>query len=160
MHKAVITMHGGVRSIQIPIFGSKMIGVRNGTLDMHGAPVGVTWTYLGVTAQAGSTSIILQEPVVWPVGSLIVIASTGDKFSPGQSETVHITSKSSDNRTLYLDQSLKFQHLNEMRTVGSGSKTVNLYIRSEVGLLSRNVLYQGHNDNSWAPLLTAPACPG
>jgi hypothetical protein len=130
------------------------------TIDMHGAPVGVTWTYLGVTAQAGSNSITLQEPVVWPIGSLIVVATTGDKFSPGQSETVHITSKSSDNRTLYLDQSLQFQHLNEMRTVGSGSKIVNLYIKSEVGLLSRNVLFQGYKDNTWAPLSSSLACPG
>ena len=140
------------------------IGLKNKifkrTIDMHGAPVGVTWTYLGVTAQAGSNSITLQEPVVWPLGSKIVIASTGDKFSPGQSETVHIVSKSSNNRTLYLDRTLQYQHLNELRTVGTGSNTANLYIRSEVGLLSRNILYQGHNDNSWAPLLSAPACPG
>jgi hypothetical protein len=126
---------------------------------MHGRPVGVTWTYLGVTAEAGSNSITLKEQVIWPIGSLIVISTTGDKFSPGQSETVHITSKSSDNMTLFLDKSLQFQHLNEMRTVGSGTNTVNLYIRSEVGLLSRNVLIQGYNDNSWSRSLTAPACP-
>jgi len=29
-HKAVITMFGSLRSIELPIFGSKVIGVRNG----------------------------------------------------------------------------------------------------------------------------------
>ena len=29
-HKATITMHGSVRSIELPIFGSKVIGLRNG----------------------------------------------------------------------------------------------------------------------------------
>jgi hypothetical protein len=29
-HKAVITMFGSCRSIELPIFGSKVIGVRNG----------------------------------------------------------------------------------------------------------------------------------
>ena len=137
----------------------KKIFKQNRTIDRHGRPVGVTWSYLGETAEAGSKSITLQEAVIWPIGSLIVISTTGDKFSPGQSETVHITSKSSDNKTLSLDQSLQYQHLNEMRTVGSGPNTVNMYIRSEVGLLSRNVLIRGHNDKSWSRSLTAPACP-
>ena len=48
-HKATITMHGSIRSIELPIFGAKVIGLRNGTIDMHGLPVGVTWTYLGQT---------------------------------------------------------------------------------------------------------------
>ncbi len=39
MHNAVITMHGHARSIELPIFGTKVIGVRNGTVDMHGANV-------------------------------------------------------------------------------------------------------------------------
>jgi hypothetical protein len=29
-HNAVITMYGSVRSIELPIFGAKVIGVRNG----------------------------------------------------------------------------------------------------------------------------------
>jgi hypothetical protein len=29
-HKATITMYGSVRSVELPIFGSKVIGLRNG----------------------------------------------------------------------------------------------------------------------------------
>ena len=31
-HNAVITMHGSVRSTELPIFGSKVLGLRNGYL--------------------------------------------------------------------------------------------------------------------------------
>ena len=31
-------MYGSVRSVELPIFGSKVLGVRNGTIDIHGAP--------------------------------------------------------------------------------------------------------------------------
>ena len=70
---------------------------------MHGKNVGVTWTYLGATSITGSYRITLIEPVVWDIGSEIVIATTGDKFSPGQSEVKKIVAKSADNKTLTLN---------------------------------------------------------
>jgi hypothetical protein len=127
---------------------------------MHGLPVGVTWTHLGETALKGSQIITLKEPVYWPNGSQIVIATTGDKFSPGQSEAKIIIGKSIDNKTLTLDSKLQFDHLSVKRTVGTNAnKTQDIYVMAEVGLLSRNVLFQGYSDKTWAPLLSAPACP-
>lgn len=35
-HTATITMHGVFRSPELPIYGSKSLGVREGTLDLHG----------------------------------------------------------------------------------------------------------------------------
>ncbi len=36
---------------------------------MHGSPVGVTWTHLGMPALSGSSRIVLKEPVSnWPIG--------------------------------------------------------------------------------------------
>jgi len=35
-HKGIITMHGHLRSLEMPIYGAKTLGVRNGTLDLHG----------------------------------------------------------------------------------------------------------------------------
>ena len=125
---------------------------------MHGMNVGVTWTYLGATSIAGAYTITLIEPVVWNVGSEIVITTTGDKFSPGQSEVKRIVGKSADNKTLTLNSQLKYTHLSEKRTVGT-QKPVDIYVRAEVALLTRNVVFQGNNDDSWAPLLSAPACP-
>ncbi|CAF0814130.1 unnamed protein product, partial [Brachionus calyciflorus] len=159
MHKAEITMYGSARSIELPIFGSKVIAVRNGTLDMHGKPVGVTWTHLGETANAGSTQIKLKEQVIWEVGSEIVIATTGDKYSPGETEVRTIVSKANDNQTLTLDKPLNFTHLCEVYTVGEGANLYKLEKKAEVGLLTRNIKYRGHNDDSWNSLKTAKACP-
>ena len=146
-HKAVITMYGHVRSVELPTYGAKVIALRNGTLDMHGLNVGVTWTKLGATAAANSDRIVLQEPVIWSVGSEIVIATTGDKFSQGESELRFIASKSSDNRTLFLDTPLKFGHFGEDRTVGSNGDFQTVSVRGEVGLLTRNVKFQGNFQN-------------
>ena len=35
-HRAIITLHGHVRSKELPVYGTKMIGVRNGSLELHG----------------------------------------------------------------------------------------------------------------------------
>ena len=42
--KLVITMYGNKQSPEIPIYGNKCIAIRNGVLDMHGAPRNPTWT--------------------------------------------------------------------------------------------------------------------
>lgn len=126
---------------------------------MHGVSTGVTWTHLNQTVQAGSSTIKLKEPVSWSINSEIVIATTNDKYSIGQSEKRKILSKSADNTTLTLDKPLNYPHLGEIRTVGNESNKVDVYVRAEVGLLTRNVVFQGYSDPSWAPLLSAPACP-
>ena len=153
MHKATITMYGNLRSVELPIFGSKVIALRNGTIDMHGAPVGVTWTHLGATANEGDTQITLKEPVIWSVGSEIVIATTGDYLSVGESEVRRITAVNGNQLTL--DSPLNYTHLSIKRTVYD----TDVYIKAEVGLLTRNVLFRGINDDSWNSLNTAPACP-
>ncbi|KAF0286932.1 Fibrocystin-L [Amphibalanus amphitrite] len=81
--QAAITLHGNVRATELPVYGAKVLAVRNGTLDLHGRPLDVTWTYLASTAAAGATSITLDRPVGWAVGDEIVIATTGDKSVPG-----------------------------------------------------------------------------
>ena len=35
-HEATIMLHGHVRTQELPIFGAKVLAVRNGTLDLHG----------------------------------------------------------------------------------------------------------------------------
>ena len=146
-HQATITMHGNPRSIELPTYGAKVIAVRNGTLDLHGRPVGVTWTHLAQTAQPGANTIVLKEPVKWPLNAEIVIATTGDRYSPGESELARITAISQDGATLTLDRQLKFAHLSETRRVGAPGDQEELVIRAEVGLLSRNVLFKGSQDS-------------
>ena len=35
-HNGIITLHGHFRSKELPIYGAKVLAVRNGTLDLHG----------------------------------------------------------------------------------------------------------------------------
>jgi hypothetical protein len=57
--KITITMHSSVSDPYIPIYGNKVIGVRHGTLEMHGPVRTPTWTMLETTVEANSTVIVL-----------------------------------------------------------------------------------------------------
>ena len=47
--KLTITLHGDIADPYIPIYGNKVIGVRFGTLNMHGAVRNKVWTLLEYT---------------------------------------------------------------------------------------------------------------
>lgn len=59
-HYATITLHGRVRDPEIPIYGAKVIGIRQGELDIHGQKRNITWTRLNSTAMKNSTHLELQ----------------------------------------------------------------------------------------------------
>lgn len=124
------------------IVGAKVIALRDGTLDLHGTPTVETWTQLGATALNGSSSITLLKAVNWSVNSEIIIATTGDRLSQRESEVRRITNISSDGLTLTLDKPLKYTHLGVTQQVN----TTSIEVRGEVGLLSRNVVVQGRDD--------------
>ena len=69
-------MHSNRQSPELPMYGNKVIGVRDGILDMHGVARYPTWTMLNKTADVGATQITLNQVVDWQVGEQIVIAST------------------------------------------------------------------------------------
>ncbi|XP_051879473.1 PKHD1 like 1, tandem duplicate 1 [Pristis pectinata] len=144
-HKAIITLHGHLRSRELPLYGSKTLAVREGTLDLHGLPVPVTWTHLAETAEAGTSTITLQEAVSWKAGDQIVIATTGGRHSQRESEQRTIEGVSPDGRTLYLTEQLRYRHLGMVLSLAG---TV-LEARAEVGLLTRNVVVRGSNNVEW-----------
>ena len=115
------------------------MALRDGTVDMHGKSVVRTWTRLASTATAGSTQITLLQTVDWPVGSQIVIATTGNYLSQGQSEIRTVTAVSANGLTLTLNSALTYEHLGITQNVGSTS----VEFRAEVGLLSHNVVFRG-----------------
>ncbi|XP_040210575.1 fibrocystin-L-like [Rana temporaria] len=153
-HKAIITLHGHIRSPELPLYGAKTLAVRQGTLDLHGIPVPVTWTYLAQTAEAGSSTLFLQQSVTWKAGDEIVIASTGDRNSQMQNEKMTIQSVSADGKNLTLSQPLVYQHLGISVTLPDGTV---FEARAEVGLLTRNIVVRGFTNTEWSD--TIPACP-
>lgn len=87
-----------------------VLGVYGG-LDLHGKEVAVPWTTLNTTAQAGESTITVNNVLDWEVGQEIVVAPTG--YNAWETETFKITAiAASDNTTIItLNDTLKFKHL-------------------------------------------------
>ena len=109
--KITITMHGLLSSPYLPIYGNKVIGVRFGTLDMHGPVRTPTWTLLETTVTPGATVITLQQEVDWVAGEMIAIAPTG--YEGREAEHRTILSVDATKKILTLDQRLDFKHFAE-----------------------------------------------
>ncbi|KAK3740701.1 hypothetical protein QZH41_019065 [Actinostola sp. cb2023] len=150
-YKATITMHGHVRSKELPVYGAKGIGLREGTLDIHGKHVPITWTRLSQTALAGANQIHLQLEVTWKAGDEIVIAATAR--SERENEKVTITGVLNGGKTLTIDPPLKYKHISIVQTIAG--RTIETC--GEVGLLSRNVVIQGSIHDEWTGKIEA--CP-
>ncbi|CAG5956366.1 unnamed protein product [Menidia menidia] len=153
-HKAVITLHGNLRSPELPVYGTKTLAVREGQLDLHGLPVPVTWTHLAQTAPAGSDRLTLMMEVTWKPGDQIVIASTGHRHSQRENEVRSISSVSADGRTLTLTEPLSHAHLGVAVTLPDGTV---FQARAEVGLLTRNIVVRGSQHQDWNEQIQA--CP-
>ncbi|XP_016299954.1 fibrocystin-L-like [Sinocyclocheilus anshuiensis] len=153
-HKAIITLHGHLRSTELPVYGTKTLAVREGVLDLHGIPVSIPWTRLSQTTQSGSNTLTLMDAVTWKAGDEIVIASTGHRHSQRENELRRIASVSSDRRTLTLTEPLKYTHLGVSVTLPDGTV---FEARAEVGLLTRNIVVRGSNNVEWNDQIEA--CP-
>ncbi|XP_068094022.1 fibrocystin-L-like isoform X1 [Hyperolius riggenbachi] len=153
-HKAIITLHGQLRSPEIPVYGAKTLAIRQGTLDLHGIPIPVIWTRLAQTAEAGSSTLVLQRNVTWKAGDEIVIASTGDRHSQRQNEKKIVQSVSADGYTVTLTEPLTYRHLGISVTLADGTV---FDARAEVGVLTRNILVRGSTNVEWSD--TIAACP-
>ncbi|XP_066121905.1 fibrocystin-L [Saccopteryx bilineata] len=153
-HQAVITLHGHLRSPELPLYGAKTLAVREGVLDLHGLPVPVVWTRLAHTAQVGERTLLLQEAVTWKPGEKIVIASTGHRHSQRENEKRTIASVSADGTNITLSSPLNYTHLGITVTLPDGTL---FEARAEVGILTRNILIRGSDNEEWNDKI--PACP-
>jgi hypothetical protein len=142
LQKATITLHGNPVSQELPLYGSKVLGCRACTLDLHGRPNldSRVHTKLGVTVEAGNDTIVLTEPVDWPLTSMAVITSTAANGTMEEAETVIIVGVQGGGKVLKLAGPLLYRHLGETRTLAGGH---SVEFRANVGLLTRNVVIQG-----------------
>uniref|UniRef100_A0A3Q2VVI1 PKHD1 like 1, tandem duplicate 2 n=1 Tax=Haplochromis burtoni TaxID=8153 RepID=A0A3Q2VVI1_HAPBU len=154
-HKAIITLHGQLRSPELPVYGAKTLAVREGVLDLHGIPVPIPWTHLAQTANSGSKTLNLMKAVTWKVGDEIVIATTGHRHSQGENEVRRIAAVSADGMTLTLTEPLNYTHLGVSVTLPDGTVFEG---RAEVGLLTRNIVVRGSQNQEWNDKVEA--CPG
>jgi hypothetical protein len=85
---------------------------------------------------------VLEEVVDWAPGEEIVIAST--TWDHNQSEVRLISAVSTDKKTLTLNEPLKFRHFSETEKYGDK----DFPMKAEVGLLTRNILFRGLEEES------------
>jgi hypothetical protein len=147
LQNAQITLHGNPVSQEIPLYGGKVIGCRECTLDLHGKPLldGRTHVKLGQTAAAGSRELWLVAPVDWDAPSEILITSTAANGTMEEAETVVLLDVLDGGYRLRLGGPLLFEHLGETRFLAGGH---SIELRADVGLLTRNVRVQGNSPMS------------
>lgn len=142
--KITITMHGLLSDPYLPIYGNKVIGVRYGTLDMHGIERNITWSSLENTVEAGGSVITLQHAVDWQPGEMIAIASTS--YEPREGEHRLIKSIDASRKVITLDEPLDYKHFAMTQCYDGQNECITM--RAEVGLLTRNVVYRGDPETS------------
>ena len=150
---ALITLHGHVRSREIPVFGTKTLALREGTLDLHGLHVPITWTHLSATADVGATELHLMKAVTWKPGDEIILAPTGK--SQREFEELTITAVLNANKTLQVTPPLRYKHISIVQYFDGVQHRVET--RAEVGLLTRNVRVRGSVHAMWNDKIEA--CP-
>lgn len=150
--KLTITLHGDENSPYLPLYGNKVLAVRYGNLEMHGAPRSHVWTDLKSTANVGDTSITLNDisgplPLDWAIGEEIVVASTDYDGRHAEKRTISGLGGTPLNPVISFTEPLLYKHFAATETYG-GVESIDM--RAEVGLLTRNVVFRGDPQTSAA----------
>jgi hypothetical protein len=131
-----------------------VLGVRAGTLDLHGQPRTPSWTRLAATAHPGDTEIELAAEVNWRVGDELVLASSSRDMNEAEVASVLAVNGS----RVTLDHPLSFQHWGEIEEYAGRHVDMRAEVcpvclwcgcvtdggcAAQVGCLTRNVVVQG-----------------
>ena len=141
-----IKLHGNAQDKQLPIFGTKVIGLYDSTLRMFGREVTPTWTTLKANSLQRSEILTLNGPLTnWVVGDQIIVAPSKAWYQTEQRTIKSIVGADTDTVKITLDIPLKFEHIIEERTA-TASKTLSFPV--EVGHLTRNIRLVGDESSS------------
>ena len=149
-HAATITLHGSQASVNLPVFGAKVLGLTTGKILMYGTPK-TSWLHLAATAAAGASTLSFSEsPTGWQVGDEIIITSTSEENEfcsitrEDNCQLEEATILSVVGTTVTLTAPLQYSHLGVTDNVGGRAVSV----RAEVANLGRNVKIQGSQDDN------------
>lgn len=160
--KFKITLYGDALTPEIPMFGSKVLALRMGRLDLHGMRRRPSFTKLHATAGPGATRVQLQGEVNWRVGDSIVIAPTS--FYKERAEERRVTRIEQVDVDGAVTTILSFDHPLEFHHAGRPAGDVDCYragshddgeelcyqIAAEVGVITRDIVVEGDPDTSVA----------
>ncbi|CAK89031.1 unnamed protein product (macronuclear) [Paramecium tetraurelia] len=133
-HQAIIMISGRETDFQFPLIGNKVIGCIKCQIQMFGKQRTFTWSFLDSKVLKGDSIIKLSSSVDWNVGESIVIATSSNNIE--ENEIRIIKAVSSDKKSITLDKPLSYTHTSELTS------------KTEVGLLSRNILIQTESQGS------------
>lgn len=138
---ATITLNAPPTDPDIMGMGTNFLGAMGtGTLHLHGLER-VSWTQLGANVAAGSSTVVLKEPVDWKPGDSIVIVSSHKDWNEAEKRT--LASVLPGNQSLTLTSPLTYAHTGVVKSYTDGSRTWTADLRAEVGLLTHNIRVQG-----------------
>ena len=140
--KAVITMSGDMNSKELPVYGAKVIGLREGSIEIHGKPKSPVWTRLSATANVDDSAIEIDGDVNWEVKDKIVIAPSSFKQEEAEEAIIKSIEKQSTKTIITLESPLNFTHLGVVADFDG--ETIDM--RAEVAILSRNVVIRGDSE--------------
>lgn len=115
-----------------------------GELRLYGVKRTVVWTRLRESALKGTSTIKLTSDTDWAVGDDIVIASSS--MDPNEVEYAKIKTKT-DARAFELTTALLYDHYGSANSISTQYGTLDM--RTEVGVLTRNIKIIGANDSDW-----------
>ncbi|MEM0913759.1 MAG: DNRLRE domain-containing protein [Planctomycetota bacterium] len=161
------TIETATGTMQITDNDGFLMAAMGGRLQFFGQEK-LSFTKLGATAEAGASSIVVENVIErnfdgttsaasdgqlnWEVGDQIVIASSSRDYDDQEVRTITgITDLGDGTTRLNLDSVLVNRHYGEIETYDNGTRSIDL--RAEVALLSRNVVIQGlasqDTDSNW-----------
>ena len=100
---------------------------------------------LAAEAQKGSTALKVGTGLDWFAGDLLGFAATALQWK--QSEQATVKSYNSVTGDLVINTPLFYYHFGAAASTGANYQGLDM--RGEVVLLSRNIVIQGDNSNSW-----------
>ncbi|MEM6465652.1 MAG: G8 domain-containing protein, partial [Pseudomonadota bacterium] len=128
-----------------------LIVAPGGTLSLHGLEK-TSWTLLQTDAEAGASTIEVQDADGWQVGDVIVIAPTDlDAF-----EVEERTITAIEGTTITFDAPIEHAHTGHDMALDNGTV---LELRAEVANLSRNIRIEGSDDGGSRVLATTADNP-
>ena len=141
----ILTMKSKKGDTRIPFFGNNVLALLDSNLSLYGMIRIPTWTLLSKTSALGDTSITVVGPVDWKTGDEIVISSSSTNYKEAEKRKIISVDNTIPNApVIQLSDKLLFVHYGQIETYGT-SDVIDM--RSEVVLLTRNIVVQGSLEN-------------
>lgn len=166
-HQARITLNAQDPNQSIMNMGTRGVLVMGGSLELHGNAPAVPWTKINAEAPVGSTSLTLNETVLWNVGDEIIVGPTDFyEAANGASITQKVNLTSVGGTNVGLNAGLNAHRWGQLQyatntgmslspagtvtpPAASGFTPTVLDERAPVGNLTRNIVIEAPADALW-----------